>query len=78
MLGPFLEKATVDERVAPAWYDGKHSAPHRRGQLVESALSRLAKIPGRRVGVELAGVPAGVVEGLRSSRRASRSSISAR
>ena len=25
----------VDEVVAPAWYDGKHSAPHRRGQLVD-------------------------------------------
>ena len=27
MLGPFLEKSFVDERVAPVWYDGKHSAP---------------------------------------------------
>ncbi len=68
MLGPFLEKSTADERVAPTWYDGNHSAPNRRVQLVESALSRLAKIPGNRVGVELACVPSGVVEGLRSSR----------
>ena len=29
---------------------------------------RLAKMPGRRMGVELAGVPAGVVEGLRAAR----------
>ena len=68
MLGPFLDKAIVDERVAPVWYDGKHSAPYRRGQLVASALGRLAKIPGQRVGVELSCVPAGVVEGLRAAR----------
>ena len=34
MLGPFVERAFVDERVAPVWYDGQHSAPYRRGQLV--------------------------------------------
>ena len=68
MLGPFLDRAFVDEVVAPIWYDGKHSAPHRRGQLVASALDRLARMPGKRVGVELASVPAGVVEGLRAAR----------
>jgi Xaa-Pro aminopeptidase len=68
MLGPFVERALVDERVAPSWYDGDHSAPYRRGQLVESALGRLARIPGRRVGVELSCVPAGLVERLRSAR----------
>ena len=67
MLGPFLERAFVDERVAPVWYDGKHSAPYRRGQLVASTLGRLANSPVRRLGVELAGVPAGVVEGLRAA-----------
>jgi Xaa-Pro aminopeptidase len=70
MVGPFVEQSMVDERVAPAWYDGRHSAPYRRGQLVRSALGRLASMPGRRVGVELAGVPAGVVEGLRAARPA--------
>ncbi len=68
MLGPFLDRACVDEVVAPSWYDGNHSAPHRRRQLVESALSRLAGMPGKRVGIELSSVPAGVVEGLRSAR----------
>ena len=48
MLGPFLERAFVDERVAPVWYDGQHSAPYRRGQLVESTLRRLANMPGQR------------------------------
>ena len=68
MLGPFLDRAFVDEVVAPSWYDGNHSAPHRRRQLVESALNRLAGIRGKRLGVELSSVPAGVVEGLRSAR----------
>ncbi len=68
MLGPYLEKSFADEVVAPTWYDGKHAAPYRRGKLVASTLDRLAKIPGKRVGVELAAIPAGVVEGLRSAR----------
>lgn len=68
MIGPFLERAYVDERLAPVWYDGKHSAPYRRGQLVESTLGRLSSMPGRRIGVELAAVPTGVVEGLRIRR----------
>ena len=67
MLGPFLERAFVDERVAPVWYDGKHSAPYRRGQLVASTLGRLANTPVRRLGVELSAVPAGVVEGARAA-----------
>lgn len=68
MLGPFLDKAFVDEVVAPCWYDGNHSAPNRRRQLVESTLNRLARIPGKRIGVELSSVPAGVIEGLQSAR----------
>jgi Xaa-Pro aminopeptidase len=68
MLGPFLDRAFVDEIVAPSWYDGNHSAPHRRRQLVQSALNRLATMPGKRIGVELSSVPAGVIEGLHSAR----------
>jgi Xaa-Pro aminopeptidase len=68
MLGPFAEAAHIDERVTPAWYDGDHAAPERRGLLVRSVLDRLARTPGGRVGVELAAVPSGVVEGLRSAR----------
>jgi Xaa-Pro aminopeptidase len=68
MLEPFLDGAIVEERVAPVWYDGQHSAPYRRGQLVATSLERLARIPGRRVGVEASCVPAGLVEGLRASR----------
>jgi Xaa-Pro aminopeptidase len=65
MLGPFLEEAYADQVVAPVWYDGMHSARHRRRQLVETALGRLAQKPARRIGVELASVPAGVIQGLR-------------
>jgi Xaa-Pro aminopeptidase len=68
MLEPILEQTFVDERVAPIWYDGQHSAPYRRGQLAKTTLDRLASMPGHRIGVELAAVPAGVVEGLRTSR----------
>lgn len=68
LLEPFLERSFADEVVAPAWYQGKHSAPHRLGKLVASTLERLAAIPGRRVGVELASVPGGIVEGLRAAR----------
>jgi len=68
MLGPFAEAAHVDERVTPTWYDGDRAAPERRGLLVRSSLDRLARAPGCRVGVELAAVPSGVVEGLRSAR----------
>ncbi len=68
MLTPFLERAFVDRVVAPVWYDGTHSAPNRRRQLVETALRHLTTIPGRRIGVELSSVPAGVLEGLRRQR----------
>jgi Xaa-Pro aminopeptidase len=68
MVAPFVEAAHVEERVAPVWYDGQHSAPYRRGQLVQSALGRLATMPGSRIGVELAAVPAGVVAGLQVAR----------
>jgi Xaa-Pro aminopeptidase len=68
LVGAFLDAAHVDERLAPVWYAGQEPAPHRRAQLVASALGRLASMPGQRLGIELAGVPAGVVEGLRAAR----------
>jgi Xaa-Pro aminopeptidase len=68
MLRPFCDQAHVDEVVAPDWYTGKASAPHRQGLLVRTALGVLAGRPGRRVGVELGTVPGGVVEGLRGTR----------
>jgi Xaa-Pro aminopeptidase len=70
MLQPFLDRACVDQVVAPVWYDGNRAAPHRRIRLVESLLDQIAKRSGNRIGIELASVPAGVLEGLRSARPA--------
>jgi Xaa-Pro aminopeptidase len=68
MLGPFLDRAFTDEVVAPTWYDGNHSAPHRRRQLVATTLERLSRTHGKRIGAELSSIPAGVLDGLRSAR----------
>jgi Xaa-Pro aminopeptidase len=68
LLEPYLAKAHADEVVAPTWYDGSGPTRPRRGQLVESILTRLADLPGTRIGVELSSVPSGVVEGLKAAR----------
>jgi Xaa-Pro aminopeptidase len=68
LLTPFLERAHVDERVAPVWYAGQWSAPHRRAELVTTVVERLARMPGNCVGVEVASVPAGVVLDLQAAR----------
>lgn len=68
MVGPFVARAHVDERVTPSWYNGDVAAPDRRGLLVQSALDRLKTIEGDRVGIDLASVPAGIVGGLRLAR----------
>jgi Xaa-Pro aminopeptidase len=64
LLQPYLEKAHVDEVVAPTWYDGSKPTSPRRSQLVESTLTHLEKVSGGRIGVEFAAVPCGVIEGL--------------
>jgi Xaa-Pro aminopeptidase len=61
----FAESAHVDEVDLPVWYDGKRSASHREGRLVESALKRLSDGSTGVVGIETAAVPAGIDEGLR-------------
>ncbi|HWE40737.1 MAG TPA: Xaa-Pro peptidase family protein [Isosphaeraceae bacterium] len=68
MIWPFLDEAHADEVVAPTWYDGKRSAPHRQKMLVHTTLDVLKKYPGHRVGFEPGSLPAGVVEGLRQAR----------
>ncbi len=69
MIKSYAEQAHVDQRVLPAWYDGKHSAETpRRRLLVESVLEQLRDTPGVRVGYEEGALPAGIVEGLRASR----------
>jgi len=64
MLKIFCDMAFVDEVVAPTWYDGKHSAPHREALLLKNVLERAQKLNARRLGLEYAQVPAGVVQGL--------------
>jgi Xaa-Pro dipeptidase len=68
MVKAFLEKAHVDEVVAPVWYRGVESAPHRRALLVKNVLERLGKCPGKQFGAEFSQIPAGILEGLRSAR----------
>lgn len=65
---PFWKSAAVDEVVAPVWYNGKSSAPHRQGLRARATLDVLARIPGNRIGVERASVPCEVIEGLRQVR----------
>ena len=60
MVKVCADQAHVDDVVAPVWYDGKHSAPHRQALLVKSALDVLMKVRGTRLGVEASSVPAGV------------------
>jgi Xaa-Pro aminopeptidase len=68
LLEPYLAKAHADEVVAPTWYDGTGPTAPRRGQLVDSTLTKLANLAGQRIGVELSSVPSGVIEGLRAAR----------
>ena len=68
LLEPYWENARVSKVFHPTWYDGTTPTVPRREKLVESILYKLGKMPGNRIGVELAAVPSGVVEGLRSAR----------
>ena len=69
MVKPYLDRAHVDEVVAPVWYDGKHAAPHRKARLVTTAREVLSKVGGSsRFGIEAADVPAGIEAWLRKAR----------
>ncbi len=68
LLEPYFAQAHVDAVDAPTWYDGQRPTEPRPLRLVEATLDRLSKIAGNRIGVELASVSAGVVEGLRAAR----------
>ena len=60
LLGPFLEKAHADEVVAPTWYDGsKPTAPVGEASSSSRPWPAWPRSPATRIGVELAGVPAG-------------------
>ena len=69
MLGPVPRAGPRRRAVRPDLVRRRATRPRTGGaSSSQSALDRLAKIPGQRIGVELAGVPGGVVEGLRAAR----------
>jgi Xaa-Pro aminopeptidase len=68
VVQPFLDQAHVDEVVAPVWYEGKRSAPHRPSLRIGATLDVVKSIPGTRVGFEPSSVPAGLIEGIRAAR----------
>lgn len=59
-----LDAARVDDVVAPAWYDGRHAAPHRKETFVSTVLDVVGRTAGTRWGVEWGDVPGGVTRGL--------------
>jgi len=64
MVKNFCDAAFVDEVIAPTWYDGKHTAPHREVLLVLSVLDYMKTVSAKRIGLEMAQVPAGIMLGL--------------
>ena len=68
LLDPYTGAAHVEAVDSYTWYDGQKPTEPRPGKLVKATLARLAKFGGNRIGVELASVPAGVVEGLKAAR----------
>jgi Xaa-Pro aminopeptidase len=64
MVKMFCDLAFVDDVVAPVWYDGKHTAPHREALLVQTVLDQFKTTSKKRIGVELSQVPAGVLLGI--------------
>lgn len=64
LLTPYLERSHVDEVVAPVWYEGKRSAGDRRLGVVQAARDALGRIGRGRLGIEVAALPAGCLDGL--------------
>lgn len=56
----YVDAAHADEKITPTWYDGKHTAPHREGLLLQTASDQLKKLAPRSVGLEYCQVPAGL------------------
>lgn len=68
MVHAYAERAHVDVVSVPVWYDGKHTAPARGPLLVENVLKVVEELAGKRIGVESACLPAGILEGLQHAR----------
>lgn len=61
MVKPYLDRAHVDEVVAPVWYDGRHAAPLRREHLRKTALAFLRSLNAENLCFDL-GASAGLAE----------------
>lgn len=57
----FAEAAFADRVEVVTWYDGKHTAPGRRGNLVDAVAAEVSAAGPRSLGCELAAVPVGVL-----------------
>ena len=68
LLDPYTSAAHVEAVDSYTWYDGQQPTHPRPQRLVEATLARLAQVAGSRFGIELASVPASVVDGLRAAR----------
>ncbi|MGE3819638.1 MAG: M24 family metallopeptidase [Isosphaeraceae bacterium] len=64
MVKGYAAEAHVDDRVLPVWYDGKHSAPHRRALLLKTALEVVGARQATRWGAESSVVPLGMASAL--------------
>lgn len=64
LLDPFLAESHVDETAAFSWYQGRRTAAHRGGGLVEAFATTWPKTAGGRIGVEYSSIPAGILDGV--------------
>ncbi len=67
LLAPYANAADVDDVALSLWYDGKRSAPHRRGLLCREILGELVRRGGR-IACDAAAVPLALSDALRSQR----------
>ena len=64
MMRPYLDRAHVDEVVAPVWYDGRHSPPPRKAHIVKVANDVLNNTQKGKIGIpEPQNVPKWAYEG---------------
>lgn len=71
----FAAKAHASETDLTTWYDGKHSAPHRRANLNRRVVERLSKLGVKRLGVEGSSVPAELAEAILGTGRSAPDSV---
>lgn len=67
LLAPYANTADVDEVALSLWYEGKRSAPNRRGLLCRDILGEVCR-RGARIACDAASVPLALSDALRSQR----------